>query len=81
MLTGMHPLGDIASGSSELLQESSWVDQTILATDMPDAWRAFFTRALAVDPAERPPNPVAFHAELERVVEAGGTGTTRPHRL
>jgi tRNA A-37 threonylcarbamoyl transferase component Bud32 len=66
MLTGSHPLalalpGDIAN-----------YEETVAAhlEASPPAWRAFFLRALAIDPAGRPASAGVFMAELRLALRA-----------
>ena len=63
VLTGAHPftIDDQAAVDGRLAGGRPLVDA-------PPRCRDFFSRALALDPAARPPSPLRFLADLERVL-------------
>ena len=64
LLLGTHPFAGPVSGGSPV------------APSIPDRWREFFGRALALDPAARPPTALRLVADLERAL-ARSQGSAR----
>jgi serine/threonine protein kinase len=56
LLVGTHPFAGPVSGGLPV------------SPSIPDRWREFFGRALALDPAERPPTALMLVADLERAL-------------
>ena len=68
MLIGVHPQRATTSGPAWRPASPS-LDEVMSQVDVPDAWKAFFTRALSADPAVRPRTSAEFYAGLEGVLK------------
>jgi serine/threonine-protein kinase len=64
MLTGAHPFEHATIGACGVPTDYHGTIAQPLA-DAPSRWRGFFTRALAIESADRPHTPAVFFKELE----------------